>query len=418
MRKKIAIVVQRYGLEVNGGAEYHSRILAEKLSDKYEIEVLTTTALDYHTWNNHYLSGEEKINGIKIYRFPTVKKEKNRKYRAARRAVLKERKYFNLLKAIGLFSFFDRNFRITEAKPHEIENWVIDYGLYCPDLIAFIRANKKRYELFIFFTYLFHPTVSGMPIVADRSIFIPTAHDEPPLYIQPNKSIFSVPKFIMYNTESEKKLVESHFQYATKNNNIAGVGIEKYIGQLLELPAYVEAKKYFVYIGRIVEEKGCGQMLEYYIKFQRENPQYKDHKLILIGKNDMSQRYEHLSILYTGFASEELKYTLLRNAKAMIMPSFFESLSMATLEAMSEGIPAIVNRQCEVLYEHILKSGAGAAYDSYESFCSTLKSYIEKSNIELDIEAKKAEHYIVENYTWESVLDKFDKAIDFIVNER
>lgn len=414
---KIAIVVQRYGVEVNGGAEYHARVLAEKLSDGYEVEVLTTTALDYHSWANHYPSGEESINGIKVYRFPTVKKEKKREYRVARRAVLKERKYFKLLKASGLFNFFDKYFNITEAKPQEIENWVIDRGLYCPDLISFIKSNKEQYDAFIFFTYLYHPTVIGMPIVADKSIFIPTAHDESLLYMQPNKSIFSVPKFIMYNTESEKKLIEDHFEHCTKNHDIAGVGIEKYMGEELELPNYVETKKYFVYIGRIVEEKGCDQMLEYYVRFQQENIQYNDYKLVLIGKNDMGIPYEDSNILYTGFIPEELKYTLLRHAKAMIMPSFYESLSMVTLEAMKEGIPVIVNQKCEVLYEHIMKSGTGSAYDSYESFCTSLISYIDKSDKDMEPEAKKAERYVTENYTWDTILSKFHSAFNFVVTE-
>lgn len=415
MRSRIAIVVQRYGLEVNGGAEYHARILAERLADKYEIEVLTTTALDYHSWKNHYPPGEERINHIKVLRFPTVIKKKDRKYRAATRAVLKERKYFKLLKAIGLFNLFDRLFDVTEVKPHEVENWVSGRGLYCPGLISFIKSKKEQYDAFIFFTYLYHPTVIGMPIVAEKSIFIPTAHDEPLLYTQPNKSIFSVPKFIMYNTESEKRLIEDHFEHSAKNSAIAGVGIEKYKGEELELLDDIEEKKYVVYIGRIVEGKGCDQMLEYYVRFLQENIEYKDYKLVLIGKNDMGVPYEHPNILYTGFVSEELKHTILRHAKVMIMPSFYESLSMVTLEAMKEGVPVIVNQKCEVLYEHILKSGAGSAYDSYESFCMSLTSYFQKSDKDMEAEARKAERYVTENYSWEAVLEKFNNAIDFVV---
>jgi len=45
--KKIAIINQRYGLEVNGGSELYSREIAERLKAKYEVEVLTSCAVEY-----------------------------------------------------------------------------------------------------------------------------------------------------------------------------------------------------------------------------------------------------------------------------------------------------------------------------------------------------------------------------------
>ena len=47
---RICFVVQRYGLEVNGGAELHCRQLAEHMrSEGREIHVATTKAVDYST---------------------------------------------------------------------------------------------------------------------------------------------------------------------------------------------------------------------------------------------------------------------------------------------------------------------------------------------------------------------------------
>ena len=66
---RIAFVVQRYGLEVNGGAELLTRLIAEHLSDVCDIEVITTCAIDYITWKDDYTQGEDNINGIKVYRF-------------------------------------------------------------------------------------------------------------------------------------------------------------------------------------------------------------------------------------------------------------------------------------------------------------------------------------------------------------
>ncbi len=49
---KLAIVVQRYGRAINGGAELHARYLAEHLARHAEVEVLTTCASDYVSWRN------------------------------------------------------------------------------------------------------------------------------------------------------------------------------------------------------------------------------------------------------------------------------------------------------------------------------------------------------------------------------
>ena len=37
-KEKIAFVVVRYGKDINGGAEYHCRMLAERLVNDYDIQ--------------------------------------------------------------------------------------------------------------------------------------------------------------------------------------------------------------------------------------------------------------------------------------------------------------------------------------------------------------------------------------------
>lgn len=416
MDKKIAIVVQRYGLEVNGGAEFHARILAEQLVKRYSVEVLSSTALDYHGWDNYYPEGPDLVNGIAVRRFSTFKQRK-KITRQARRAIYKKKKYFMILKFLGVFNRVDKAFRISKITQQNIDKWLIGQGPYVPDLIEYISENKNRFDVFIFFTYLYYPTVVGMPIVAEKSIFVPTAHDEPILYTKPYENIFSLPRFIMYNTECERSLVEKHFK-TSENVDVAGLGITPYAGKFEKLPENLTSKKYFIYIGRIDLAKGCDKMIHYFLQFKKSNPQYNDYKLVVVGKNYMKKTYHDSSVFYTGFVSEELKHTYLYHALAMIMPSYYESLSLVTLEAMAAGVPVIVNRSCAVLYDHIVKSNTGASFDDQQTFTSSLQKYIDLSEDDHQKEKLRAQKYVTDSFDWKTVLAKFDRAVDMIVTAK
>jgi hypothetical protein len=66
---RVAFVVQRYGLEVNGGSEALCRMIAERMARFHNVEVLTTRAVDYVTWQDEYPEGIEEVNGIRVRRF-------------------------------------------------------------------------------------------------------------------------------------------------------------------------------------------------------------------------------------------------------------------------------------------------------------------------------------------------------------
>ena len=60
---KLAVVVQRYGADISGGAELHARYIAERLARHASVEVVTTCARDYVTWKNELPAGVEQVNG-------------------------------------------------------------------------------------------------------------------------------------------------------------------------------------------------------------------------------------------------------------------------------------------------------------------------------------------------------------------
>ena len=155
--KKIAIINQRYGLEVNGGSELYSRQIAERLAAKYEVEVLTSCAIEYVNWANHYKEGVETINGVTVRRFKTHHERVQR-----------------------IFSALDSEMlRNPEADKELSDEWIEQMGPYCPDLVDYIDEHQDEYDAVIIVTYLYYPAVKSMPRVKDKVIFIPTAHQDP-----------------------------------------------------------------------------------------------------------------------------------------------------------------------------------------------------------------------------------------------
>lgn len=412
MKDKIAIVVQRYGLEINGGAELHARLLAEKLSAIYDVEIITTCAIEFERWDNHYPEGIEIIHDIKVRRFKTLKKDL-KKFSGLSKIARNLYKYYSRKLSILNFPYLlYKRFKYNK-KNFDFNEWLEVQGPFSNDLIQFIKDKKEDYKAFIFFTYLYHPTNIGIREVADKSILIPTAHDEPQFYLDGYSQLFSLPKFIMYNTQIEKDFVEKVYPQAKKlKSEIAGIGFDDYDITSTALPQDLYQSKYFIYIGRIVEDKGCVMMIEYFKDFKEKHPEYQDIKLVLAGKNSLDEKItQGDDIILTGFVDHELKNALLANASALIMPSFYESLSLITLEAMLLKIPVIVNKNCDVLYSHIEKSETGKSFTGSIEFSQALTFYIQQTPEDLLSEGNKAKDYVLKNYSWDTIINKFNSAI-------
>lgn len=406
--KKIAVVIHRYSIEISGGSEAHAKLLTERLAEKYDVEVLTTTTRDTF-FDNYYPEGDEIANGIKIKRFNVGAKSRrktghylrhNQRYKH-RKLSLTNFFYLPLLRFI---------YRTRTDYDRLFEQWIQTRGFYSPDLLQYINDNKDKYTTFIFLTYLFYPTYKGLQSVGYKSIFIPTAHDEPFFYFNGMERVFNAPKFIMYNTHAEKELVESNYpQTKSIKSDIAGVGFDKqaYTPQSVNVDS-----KYFVYIGRINKGKGCDELIGNFLKYKRK---YKsDLKLVMIGSSQLKNIKPSDDVIFTGFVTEDEKLTYLQNSEALIIASHFESLSMVTLEAMLMGKPVLVTGTNDVLRQHVETSKAGYSYYGQKDFNEKINNILNLSDTEKNELAKNGINYVETNYDWNSIITKFDKAISYI----
>lgn len=393
MKRKLAFVVQRYGLEVNGGAELLSRQLVEHLQQQYDIEVLTTKAIEYTTWKNEYTNDVDVINGVTVRRFGVDKPRD--------------------LNRFGKFS--GKVIGNPEHTMEQEEQWFEMQGPHVPELIDYIKDHADAYEAFIFMTYLYYTTVKGLPLVKDKAILISTAHDEPPIYLKTFDTLFQMPKALFYLTVEEKKFVERKFRNERIINN------DGYGGSGVEVPDTIDSQfcknkygidNYMVYAGRIDEAKGCKELFDYFLRYKKENQ--NDLKLVMMGKPVIPIPKSD-DIVSLGFVSDQEKFDVMSGAKFLIMPSPFESLSIVVLEAMTLSVPVVVNGRCDVLKGHCVRSNGGLYYKSYYEFEGCVNYMLTHPDTAAGMGAN-GRKYVDANYTWEKITDRFIDIVERVCN--
>ncbi|GGF92291.1 glycosyltransferase family 4 protein [Paenibacillus abyssi] len=391
MKKKIAFVVQRYGLEVNGGSELSCRLIAEKLKEKYDIDILTTKALDYVTWGNHYEAGIEDINGVTVRRFETEFPRNQKQFSKCTEEI----------------------FRKANRTIYDELEWMKAQGPASFTLIDYLKNHNDQYDKVIFFTYLYFTTYFGLQQLPEKSILVPTAHDEPYIYFSLFKPFFHLPRNIVFLTEEEKNFVHRTFHNQYIPNEVAGLGIdvpESYFSEEEFREKFNVHDPFIIYVGRIDESKGCKELFEYFLNYKKQSD--NNIKLVLIGKNVMDIP-KHSDIIHLGFVSDEEKFGAIAASELLVMPSKYESFSMAVLEGMYLNKPVLVNGDCEVLVGHCNRGNAGLYYTDFDEFHYCLDLIVNNTNIAHAL-GTNGHQYVINNYSWNKIEELFIKAIESI----
>jgi glycosyltransferase involved in cell wall biosynthesis len=386
MPSKIAIVVQRYGLEINGGAEYHARLIAEKLSRHFAVEAFTTTASDYVTWAHHYPEGPQELNGVVVNRFRVQRPRDPEAFGRVQRHVFDE-----------------------EHAPADEVRWLEEEGPLVPGLLRELERREQEFAFFLFFSYRYYHSYHGVKRFPAKAILVPTAEHDEVIHLDLFKEFFKLPAAIVYNSPEERELIERVSDNRAVPGDVVGVGSE--------IPARIDeaaaraklgiAGRYVVYIGRLDENKGVPELFRFFQRLQAE--ENTGLKLVLVGKAYVPVPADP-RIVHVGFQEDAEKFGLLAGAEFLVMPSQYESLSMVALEAWAIGKPVLANGRTEVLRGQCRRSNAGLWYSDYDEFREAFLALSGDAGLRRRLGANGAA-FFRENYSWEVIEAKYLKLI-------
>jgi glycosyltransferase involved in cell wall biosynthesis len=381
---KLACVVQRYGLDVVGGSESHCRSIAERLAAQHDVTVLTSCATDYLSWKNTYPAGAGTVGGVRVQRF-SVERPRN------------------------THDFAELNNIIAggRATPDDEAAWFRENGPLVPGLLKHLEAHGHEYDRVLFWTYRYFQSYFGVPIVRNRAILVPTAEEDPAIWLRSLGEFFMLPRGYVFLTPEEADLVRGRASGPLPPSCVIGTGLEPAATQsrdsAVPLPAAVR-RPYVLYLGRVDPNKGCETLLRYFQMFvEREGLRVQ---LVLAGPVFMPVP-THPAIVPLGFVDEETRARLLDSATALIVPSQYESLCIALLEGWNHSLPALVNGRCRVLKGQVLRADGGLFYGNATEFVTGLRALLDEPDMARQI-GRQGLEYVEQHYRWPTVMQTLE----------
>jgi glycosyltransferase involved in cell wall biosynthesis len=419
---KIAFIVPRYGAEILGGPEYHCRLIAERLAERHQVDVVTTCARDQATWRNEYAEGADRIRGVTVRRFPNARTRD--------------------LESFARYTEWICSSSHTAADEME---WLRQQGPWSPALVEYLQAHHAAYDALVFFTYRHAPTVLGLRVAPARSILVPTAHDEPAIRLELFRDVFSLPAGMAFNTASERRFLARTFSMPVLVEDTIGCGVDlpqhhayprqaapaiEAPGGLDEAPAAEDGPApgrgrshltsrgamfrrrhrlhgpFALYGGRIEVGKGCEELVEYFGTYSAEGG---SASLVLMGVKLMPLPEEPF-LTFAGLLSDGERSRALEAATVVVVPSPCETLSLLALEAFSVGTPVLANARSEVLVDHCRASNAGLFYADRHEFVECLDTLVGDERLRAAL-GRNGRDYVRKDYRWDVVLGKYERLI-------
>ena len=202
-------------------------------------------------------------------------------------------------------------FRSHEAR------WVQAQGPFAPGLVRYVQDHQGDYDLFVFYSFRYYPTLMGARSVPRRSVIVPTAEDDWTLRLGVYRPLFEQARGLLFLTPEEQRLVASVADISAVRQAVIACGVDA--APPPDFDAGDDAPPpgpLALYMGRVDANKGCPQMLDYFLRYLKDHPR-SPVRLDLVGQAALPIP-AHDRIAARGFVSEAEKRQALRDCRLLI----------------------------------------------------------------------------------------------------
>ncbi|MBM3664477.1 MAG: glycosyltransferase family 4 protein [Actinobacteria bacterium] len=386
----VAFVVQRYGAEVAGGAEALCRDTARALVRAGEsVTVFTTTARDYLAWDPFYPEGVSDDDGVEVRRFAVDPPNPQRSA--------------DLVRHLGL----------APGDPVREAEWAMAQGPVSRDMLAALSTalgsrsggsqRDGTHDVVACWTYLYATSQLAMPLVRDRAVLVPLAHEEPMLRFTLTRGVIRMAKALAFMTPEERQLVVDTAGVHDTPGVVVGAGLDPSPDGDAERARrrWALPLRFALYLGRVDAAKGVEGLIRAHRGYVEQairdagdadtgagGDRARGNRARGGGSDGRTAPPGTLGLLLagreapgmdippwvttTGFITDEERADLLAAAEVVVLPSPYESLSLVALEAWRARRPTLGYARAQVVAGQTARSGGGLLYTGPDTYARQL----------------------------------------------
>lgn len=413
---KFAFITPRYGADVAGGAEHGCRLIAEQISRRHDVDVLTTCARDPRGWRNEYSEGVDRVRGALVRRF-------------------------SVTPATDGSSPASQNIPAPPIRAEQLE-WVKRQGPWSPGMLEHLRRQHRAYDAIVFFGLLNPLTVLGLQVAPDRSIVFPHLRVGPELRFGLFADALDSAAAVGYVSSAERTLLRSYLRASARHEEIVGIGIdpspEQSYPRHQQDPAdtlthdddetggdaapeqvdYLAGRgvpfrrrhrlygAFALYGGRVEPDNGSEEMLEYFHTYASSDGALA---LVLMGVKMMKVPDEPY-IRLAGVLPERERMIAYEAADVTIAPASDDLTAQPVLESLAVGTPVLASARNQAAVDHCRRAQAGLYYANREEFVEALRMLTTNTRLNERL-AENGRQYVKQHYRWDAVLGRFDRLV-------